>query len=240
MKENSMQLTQADITLERDEQQLVQELLPEQAHVLELGCGKAEKTRLIAQSSKVASILALEVDEIQHAKNLQADRPPNVRFAIGGAENIPAGDASADIVLMFKSLHHVPLENLDQALNEIRRVLKPGGFAYLSEPIFAGDYNDIMRLFHDEQLVREAAFAAVKRAVDKGWLQLVQQFFFTSRIRFRDFAQFDRGVLHASHTSHALSPALYEEVRAEFARHMTPEGAQFLVPMRVDLLRRSG
>ncbi len=233
-----MQIALADITLVRDEQELVEQLLPAGAHVLELGCGKAEKTRLIAQSGKAKSILALEVDRIQHAKNLQAADLPNIHFALGGAEEIPAGDASFDIVMMFKSLHHVPLAQLDRALNEIRRVLKPGGLAYLSEPIFAGDYNEIMRLFHDESLVREAAFAAVRRAVDAGRMQLVEQFFFKSSIRFRDFAQFDRGVLNVTHTSHTLSPALYEQVKQKFERHMTPDGAEFFVPMRVDLLRK--
>ena len=79
------------------------------ASVLELGCGKAEKTRMLAETGRVREILALEVDAIQHALNLAAPVLPNVRFAHGGAEAIPASDASFDIVLMFKSLHHVPV-----------------------------------------------------------------------------------------------------------------------------------
>jgi len=223
-----------------DEMQLLDEVMPARAQVLELGCGKAEKTRLIAQGGKAASILALEVDGIQHEKNLRIDDLPNVRFALGGAQDVPTADASVDMVLMFKSLHHVPLELLDKALEEIRRVLKPGGLAWLSEPIFAGDYNEIMRLFHDEERVRKAAFEAVKRTVDAGRMELVRQLFFKTRIRFRDFAQFDRGVLNVTHTSHELSPELYAEVKERFERHMTPDGAFFEVPMRVDLLRKPG
>ena len=51
------------------------------ATVLELGCGKAEKTRIVAQKS--ASVLALEVDEIQLARNRQVTDLPNVRFEFG-------------------------------------------------------------------------------------------------------------------------------------------------------------
>lgn len=233
-----MQISRPDITQRRDELQLIEGLLPSGAHLLELGCGKAEKTRQLAQSDKVSSILALEVDERQHAKNLEIDDLPKVRFAYGGAEAIPADDASIDMVLMFKSLHHVPLDKLDRALDEVRRVLKPGGLAWLSEPIFAGEYNEILRLFHNEQRVREAAFDAVKRAVDEGRMQLVEQIFFNASVRFRDFAQFDRGVLNVTHTSHKLSPELYEEVRSKFEEHMTPDGAEFTIPMRVDLLRK--
>lgn len=234
-----MQISRPDITQFRNELELIDALLPSGAQLIELGCGKAEKTRQLAENPKVAAILALEVDEIQHAKNLQVDDLPKVRFAYGGAEAVPAEDASADMVLMFKSLHHVPLDKLDHALNEIRRVLKPGGYAWISEPIFAGEYNEILRLFHDEQAVREAAFAAVQRAVDEARLQLVEQIFFNVNVRFRDFAQFDRGVLNVTHTQHKLSPELYEEVRTKFEKQMTPEGAGFVIPMRVDLLRKA-
>ena len=93
--------------------------------VLELGCGKAEKTRLLAETGRVGGILALEVDTIQHERNLQIADLPQVQFRHAGAEAIPADDNSIDIVLMFKSLHHVPMEFMDQALSEIARVLKP-------------------------------------------------------------------------------------------------------------------
>jgi SAM-dependent methyltransferase len=59
---------------------------------------------------------------------------------------------------MFKSLHHVPPELMEPSMHEIRRVLKQGGLVYISEPVFAGDFNDILRLFHDEQKVNFAEF----------------------------------------------------------------------------------
>jgi len=61
--------------------------------VLELGCGRAEKTRVVAK--KAASVLALDVDEVQLAKNITVTDLPNVRFAHGGAERIPASDANS-------------------------------------------------------------------------------------------------------------------------------------------------
>lgn len=223
-----------------DEYEIVKSLLPlSGARVLELGCGKAEKTRAIAQGGQVASITALEVDEIQHAKNMRIDDLPNVSFCLGGAEAIPAADASFDIVLMFKSLHHVPMDKMDQALAEIRRVLKPGGLAYLSEPVYAGEFNEILRLFHDEKTVREAAFAAIQRAVHAATLALVSQTFFNTPGHFDDFEQFEEQVLKVTHTHHQLSPEVYEAVRAKFMRHMTARGVDFQHPIRVDLLRKT-
>ncbi len=142
------------------------------ASVLELGCGKAEKTRLLAETGRLKEIVALEVDDIQYRRNLQISDLPKVQFRSGGAEAIPAADNSFDIVLMFKSLHHVPTEHMDAALSEIARVLKPGSLAWISEPVFAGDLNEVFRLFHDEKIVREAAFAAIRKAVDAGRLSL--------------------------------------------------------------------
>jgi len=138
------------------------------AEILELGCGAAELTRQIAERGTDRRITAMEVDKIQHAKNLQVTDLSNIRFVTGGAEDIPCDDKSFDIVLMFKSLHHVSPASMDTALNEIRRVLKPNGITYISEPVFAGDFNDILSLFHNEDQVRKAAFTAVKRAVDDG------------------------------------------------------------------------
>lgn len=208
------------------------------ARVLELGCGRAEKTRTLAEGGGVAEILALEVDAIQHARNLEVKDLPRVRFAHGGAESIPAPEASFDLVVMLKSLHHVPMGKMNQALAEIARVLKPGGLAWISEPVFAGDLNEIMRLFHDEQVMREAAFAAVCRAVDSGLLALERQIFFQTRSHFADFAQFDARMIRVTHSDHRLSPELYETVRQKFTAHLTPEGATFLNPQRVDLLRK--
>lgn len=232
-----MRIEAAEVSRVADEEAILNELLPlKHATVLELGCGKADKTRVVARQA--ASVFALEVDRIQLANNQAAENPDNVRFEFGGAENIPAADSSFDIVLMFKSLHHVPIDLMDDAFSEIRRVLKPGGLAYISEPVYAGDFNDILRLFHDEKAVREAAFAAEVRAVSTQQLSLVSQTFFLQPMHFDDFSQFENRILKVTHTDHSLSPALHDAVRAKFDRHMTTGGVNFHMPIRVDLFRK--
>jgi len=237
MREVCMQLQHEHIDRVCDESEIWSALLKlDGADILELGCGAAELTRLVATSAGDCRVTAMEVDEIQHAKNLQITDLPNVRFVAGGAEAIPANDATFDLVLMFKSLHHVPQDNMDTAMNEIRRVLKPAGRAYISEPVFAGDFNDILRQFHNEEQVRKAAFAAVKSAVEDGRFTLVDEVFFLSPMHFIDFAEFEEKVIGVSHSQHQLSAAVYESVRHDFNMVMTDDGAQFLMPMRVDVL----
>lgn len=204
--------------------------------ILELGCGAAAATRAIAKANPGCHIDAFEVDTIQHEKNLQISDLPNVTFKAGGAERINAPVNTYDIVFMFKSLHHVPIDQMDQAMAEIRRVLKPGGAAYISEPVFAGAFNEVMRLFHDEQRVREHAFAAVKRAVDNKLFTLKDEIFFNTVRKFESFKQFEDRVIGVTFVQHRLDEATWKKVKAEFEKHLTATGAVFKQPIRVDLV----
>lgn len=210
----------------------------DEKHILELGCGSAEITRNIATSGAGRKITALEVDTIAHKKNLQIKDLPNVTFGLSGAQEIPLGDESVDVVLMFKSLHHVPLELMEASMHEIRRVLKPGGLLYVSEPIFSGDFNEILRLFNDEQEVRKAAFNTIKKAVDGGLYSLVEETFFNSPMKFENFAEFESKIIKATHGNYLLDEKLYEQVQKRFEQHVGKDGAEFLMPIRVDLLQK--
>ncbi len=234
-----MKIANHPIDITCPESEIYNRLLPlDGKHILELGCGNAEITRDIATSGAGRKITALEVDEIAHGKNLQITDLPNVTFALSGAQQIPLPDASVDVVLMFKSLHHVPIDLMETSMHEIGRVLKPGGLAYISEPIFSGDFNEILRLFHDEEEVREAAFDAVKKAVDSGLFELVEETFFNVPKDFASFAEFENSVINVTHSNHELDENLYAQVQQRFAQLAGADGAHLFIPIRVDLLRR--
>jgi hypothetical protein len=141
---------------------------------------------------------------------------------------------------MLKSLHHVPLDRLDAALAEVRRVLVPGGTLYVSEPVYGGEFNDIVRLFHDEGAVRAAAYRALERAIAGGVLAHVSELVFDTPLAFRDYADFEARVIRVTHSDIRLPASVADEVRARFERHMTPSGAQFVRQMRVNVLRKPG
>ena len=221
------------------ELEVMSRLLPfDGADVLELGCGNARWTRTIAEKFDIASLLATEVDELQHAKNLLIDDLPTVEFSYGGAQDIDLPDASVDIVIMLKSLHHVPLDLMQRGLREIHRVLRSGGLAYISEPVYAGEFNEILRLFNDEKKVRQAAFDAIREALAAGLFELANEVFFQGPSSFADFTEFEQRVLFPSHSDHRIDDELHQRVRDAFMQHMTAEGAEFINPHRVDLLRK--
>lgn len=227
------------IPLVTDELDLLHTLVHLDQHrkIIELGCGAAALARKLLARFPDCEITALEVDERQHAKNL-LNPMQGLQFIQAGAQSIPLPSGAFDLALMLKSLHHVPLPQLDQALSEVHRVLKPGGLLYVSEPVFAGALNDVMRLFHDEELVRAAALRAMQKAVAKGdWAQ-VNETFFDVPAYFRDFADFESRMIGVTFADHRLDVSTLQRVRARFEQHMSAEGAHFLRPMRVNLLRK--
>ncbi|ABM42515.1 Methyltransferase type 11 [Acidovorax sp. JS42] len=228
-------------TLVPDELDVLVELLPTPGtRVIELGCGGARMARQMLQRWPDMRCLGLEVDLRQHAINLQ-DTPPRMRFAVGGAQAIACDDAQFDLALMLKSLHHVPLDAMDQALTEVARVLRPGGHLYVSEPVYEGALNEIVRLYNDEGIMRAAAQAALDRALAvRGTWEQVAQRRFDMPVHLEDFAQFERRMMNPTFADHRIDAPLRERVAAAFAPHCTMQGAHFVRPMHVRLLRRAG
>lgn len=222
-----------------DELELLQSLadLPAHPRIIELGCGAAYLSRQLLQRFPACEVTGLEVDERQMAKN-RLKPQERLHFVQAGAQAIPFADGSFDLALMLKSLHHVPLDLLDQALDEVHRVLRPQGLLYVSEPVFAGALNEVMRLFHDEEVVRAAALAAVQRAVASGAWEQVDEIFFETPVHYRDFAEFEQRMIGVTFVTHRLDAATLAAVRARFEPHMTADGAHFVRPMRINLLRR--
>jgi SAM-dependent methyltransferase len=230
-----------------NELEVLSDLVPlDNQHIIELGCGSARLLRDMLVAHPTSQGLALEVDERQHAKNLTQPQD-RLTFAAGGAQAIAQPDASFDLALMLKSLHHVPMPLMDQALAEVARVLRPGGYLYVSEPVYEGEMNEVVRLFNDEGVVRAAAQRALDAALNPAqgpaqgpalW-QAAREMRFMTCVSFRDFADFELRMMRPTFADHQLDDAKVARVRAAFEPHMTPTGVDFVRPMHVRLLRRT-
>ena len=206
--------------------------------IIEIGCGSARLARELLRRWPRSQVTALEVDAVQHAKNL-ANPQKGLTFIAAGAQALPLPDASFDLALMLKSLHHVPIAAMDQALAEVARVVRPGGHLYVSEPIYGGTFNEIARLYNDESVVRAAAQAALDRALAAGmqW-GAEQERRFVLPSHFSHWDDFAERMLYPSFADHRITPELVERVRAAFEPHCGADGAHFMRPMHVRLLRR--
>jgi SAM-dependent methyltransferase len=205
--------------------------------VVELGCGRAWLTRALAQRFPDSQFIATEVDEQQHRKNL-LESLPNLQFRLEGAQAVGQVDASVDIVLMLKSLHHVPKPLMGKAMDEIYRILKPGGYAYFSEPVYQGDFNALMSLIDDEKRVREHAFAAIRSLAQHEGMRFHKQVFLNVPGCYDSWEQFEARFLKVTHTPRDIDKAKYIQIKETFMTHMGEDGAHFLKPHRIDLIQK--
>lgn len=206
---------------------------------IELGCGNARMARELLELGLIASYTGLEVDERQHAKNV-ATPSPGMAFMLAGAQSIPSADGQFDLALMLKSLHHIPLHAMGKALNEVARVLKPGGWLYVSEPVYSGALNDIVKLFNDEGMVRAAAQLALDEALDRHdspW-QALHEKHFDMPAHYASMADFEQRMLYPTFADHRISDATLQAVRTALTPHLGANGARFTRPMHVRVLQK--
>ncbi len=91
--------------------------------VLEIATGPGLLAKHIASAAK--SVLATDYSEGMIAEAKKGDCPPNLRFEVADATALPYAGDSFDAVLISNALHIIPVP--EQALQEIDRVLRPGG-----------------------------------------------------------------------------------------------------------------
>ena len=109
--------------------------------VLEYGSGSGLACfDLAAAGARVAAIDISDV-AIEKGRREAARRGIEVDFRVGDAERMPFGQASFDLVCGSGILHHL---RIAPALDEVARVLKPGGRAVFIEPM---GHNPLLRLF---------------------------------------------------------------------------------------------
>jgi 2-polyprenyl-3-methyl-5-hydroxy-6-metoxy-1,4-benzoquinol methylase len=101
---------------------------PEES-VLELGCGTGYFTRELAVTGAQITAIDISLELLEVAR--QRCSPGNVQFEVGNAYAMTFPDETFDSVVGSSVLHHLEIE---AALKEIHRVLKPGGSIYFTEP----------------------------------------------------------------------------------------------------------
>jgi SAM-dependent methyltransferase len=117
---------------------------------LDLGCGEGHNTRLLANHG--ARVAALDVAESFIAAATQADRS-QTSYLVGDGAGLPFRASAFDAVTAFMSLMDVA--EPERALDEVARVLRPGGFVQFSvlHPVISAP---VGRWLYDESGVRQA------------------------------------------------------------------------------------
>ena len=203
--------------------------------LIDVGCGAGRNSRALAEAG--ASVLAVEPDPIQAAKNREAGPFAGVAFAEARAEKLPAAAGSMDGVVFFRSLHHVSIEAMEAALAEGARVLKPAGFLCVVEPGMTGAHFPLIRPFHDETRARNAAQDALDRA-ERRLFRDRRSHRYLQHPRYADFDALVACVLGQTFNAIKRERVETDEVRALFEAGRTDAGDYvFEQPMLIDLFR---
>ncbi len=97
--------------------------------VLDLGCGTGTLAILIKQGHVFAHVYGLDADpQVLAIARSKADQAQaEITFQQGLAYQLPFSSAWFDRILTSLVFHHLSTQQKQQALNEVFRVLKPGG-----------------------------------------------------------------------------------------------------------------
>jgi ubiquinone/menaquinone biosynthesis C-methylase UbiE len=108
---------------------------------LEVGCGRGAGARLIFEAFAPRQLDAFDIDPRMvrlAVRNRPARSAGRLLFYVADAQHLPYPAACMDAVFNFGIIHH--LEDWKQGIEEIARVLRPGGGFYFEEvypPLYA-------------------------------------------------------------------------------------------------------
>jgi len=125
--------------------------------ILDVGCGTGANLKMLASFGKAEGVdLSQQALDFCHRRGLDGAR-------YGAAESLPFDDDTFDLVTALDVIEH--LDDDSSGLNEICRVLRPGGYALLFVPAFMflwGVQDDVSH--HRRRYTRPELEKAVTRA----------------------------------------------------------------------------
>ncbi|MBK1988831.1 class I SAM-dependent methyltransferase [Sphaerospermopsis aphanizomenoides BCCUSP55] len=121
-------------------------------HILDLCCGSGQATEFLVKLSQNVTGLDASPLSLRRARN----NVPNATYVEAFAENMPFTDNLFDVVHTSAALHEMRPEQLRKIIQEVYRVLKPGGVFTLvdfhppTNPIFWPGLSVFFWLFETE------------------------------------------------------------------------------------------
>ena len=132
------------------------------------------------------------------------------------------------------------MDSQDTALAEVARVLRPGGTAYVAEPIAEGPQFELVKLVNDETEIRAHAYDVLKRAGDHGF-DTEDEFTYIHPLRHKNFEHLRDKMVSVDADRAPLLDRHDAELRSSYDRLAvkTGDGDQFDQPIRVVILNKA-
>ena len=135
--------------------------------VLDVGCGfgleSLRLARLVQPGGRIVGI-DKSADFIAEAKRRATEAKLSIEFEVGDAQSLPFADASFDVARAERVLVYLPKPK--RALEEMRRVTRPGGTVTAIEPDFGTNAINV----EDRALARRILDHECDVNIPHGWL----------------------------------------------------------------------
>jgi ubiquinone/menaquinone biosynthesis C-methylase UbiE len=163
-----------EILLARQRAKVANRLIPEahrKGRILDIGCGSFPFFLINAEFFEKHGL-----DKLANSNNSHCTAGKNIlisNFDLEKERTIPYGDGYFNVITMLAVFEHIDPESLTRVLNEIYRVLKPGGMYILTTPAAWAD--PLLRVLAKMRLVSLTEIEEHKDAYTHGRISSLLQ-----------------------------------------------------------------
>ena len=101
-------------------------------HVLDIACGDGYGCRIMAP--QVGRVLGVDINQPLIAANQQNNGVENISYGVGDCFALELADGAVSGATAMELIEHLAVEQVDNFVSEVRRVVRPGGSFICSTP----------------------------------------------------------------------------------------------------------
>ncbi len=152
--------------------------------VIDVGCGTGDFARWM--TTQGASVIGVDTPEMI-SKAERTEKVGNEIYIPGTGQALPFENNCADLIVYLASFHHIPENEMFDALQRCRMLLKSSGTAIFVEPVARkGSYYEIVRLEADEAEIQAKVYRMLLDTDRYGFMMRAEETYFLER-SFADF-----------------------------------------------------
>lgn len=156
-------------------------------HVLDVGCSEGYFTRRFAEVAESVAGVDISPKTIEIAIDKRKEKG-DITYLCGSVLDLDFEDASFDKVVCFSVLQYLNSKSDSQkAFNELARVLKPGGMAYVGDVY--SDKSKFLRIIYEQNAQQSRVGAVIDYVIYFLMFSLYPPILFYTPEEFREFGK---------------------------------------------------
>lgn len=146
------------------------------AKILDAGCGLAYGSDILSQKTKLKTIgVDIDTTTIKRlTEKFKSDK--RLKFIKADIQSLPFNGNSFDYAVCFETIEHLTMVRAKKTVHEFYRVLKPGGYLFISSPnpFFTKIMKKIVPQYHNPYHLHEFYPQELKTLLNKSGFNLVE------------------------------------------------------------------